>query len=274
MAKFFDYILQGSDATEENAIQAARGLDWQEVETVEADYPNLQYVGTLNGVGIYYNYGHDGYYFTDEDAEDDYEPEEKMQEPIQNIDVLGDLGSYGLNEEEYNLDAILKQLERAGNSPSSEEISNIKSAIERDNSKKNSLKKESKVVKITMEHLQSIIKEGVARLHKQTLIENRIKNINEELKVISEGFDKRGAVYSVEFREDNIPEGFPKVVITRMHESDRKRLWDLDSGVKIRGFGDMSSEEISKQFGVEGPEVDSQEIIDAMGGNTASIWKR
>jgi len=98
MAKFFDYILQGSDATEENAIQAARSLDWQEVETQEADYPNLQYVGTLNGVGIYYNYGHDGYYFTDEDAEDDYEPEEITQEPFQQVDGLGDLGTFGLNE--------------------------------------------------------------------------------------------------------------------------------------------------------------------------------
>lgn len=186
MIRFFDYILQGSEATEENAVQAARSMDWQDMETEEGDYPNLQYVGTVNGVSIYYNYGSDDYYFADENAEDDYEPEEKLQDPIQHIDALGSLGSYSLNEDEYNLEAILKQLERVGNIPSSEEISNIKSAIERDNFKKNSLKKESKMVKITMEQLKSIIKEGVARLHRQKLIENRIGQINEELGRLSE----------------------------------------------------------------------------------------
>lgn len=65
-AVFFDYILQGADATEENAYDAARGLDWQEIETEEGNYPYLQYVDTVNGVGIHYNYGSDNYYFTDE----------------------------------------------------------------------------------------------------------------------------------------------------------------------------------------------------------------
>lgn len=65
-ALFFDYILQGEDATEENAYDTARGLDWQEIETEEGNYPNLQYVDTVNGVGIHYNYGSDNYYFTDE----------------------------------------------------------------------------------------------------------------------------------------------------------------------------------------------------------------
>lgn len=37
------------------------------------------------------------------------------------------------------------------------------------------------VVKVTKEQLQQIIKEGVEKLHKKTLIENRIKQINEEL---------------------------------------------------------------------------------------------
>ena len=67
---FFDYILQGSEATEENAMDVARGLDWQEIETKEANYPNLSYVDTVNGVGIYYNYGTDDYYFTDESLEE------------------------------------------------------------------------------------------------------------------------------------------------------------------------------------------------------------
>jgi hypothetical protein len=71
---FFDYILQGSEATEENAMDAARGLDWQEIETKEGNYPNLRYVDTVNGVGIYYNYGTDDYYFTDESINESVKP--------------------------------------------------------------------------------------------------------------------------------------------------------------------------------------------------------
>ncbi len=112
MAKFFDFILQGSEATEENAYSAARGLDWQEIEVTEANYPFLNYVDTVNGVGIWYNYGSDDYYFTDE-------PEDLMEN--------------------------------------------------------------KKVVKITKEQLQQIVREGVERLHRKSLIENRIKQINEEL---------------------------------------------------------------------------------------------
>ena len=64
--KFFDYILQGSDATEENALNAARSLNWPEIETSEENYPHLNYVDSANGVGVYYNMGSDDYYFTDE----------------------------------------------------------------------------------------------------------------------------------------------------------------------------------------------------------------
>jgi hypothetical protein len=71
---FFDYILQGSEATEENAMDAARGLNWQEIETKEANYPNLRYVDTVNGVGIHYNYGTDDYYFTDETINESTKP--------------------------------------------------------------------------------------------------------------------------------------------------------------------------------------------------------
>ena len=68
--KFYDHILQGSDATEENAYGHARGLDWMEIETSEESYPDLNYIDTVNGVGIYYNYGADSYYFTDETNEE------------------------------------------------------------------------------------------------------------------------------------------------------------------------------------------------------------
>lgn len=64
--KFYDFILQGSDATEENAIDTVKNLDWSEIETEEASYPNLIYVEQINRIGIWYNYGCDYYCFTDE----------------------------------------------------------------------------------------------------------------------------------------------------------------------------------------------------------------
>jgi len=42
---------------------------------------------------------------------------------------------------------------------------------------------------ITSTQLKSLIKEGVAKLHRQTLIENRIREISEELKGLSENSD-------------------------------------------------------------------------------------
>lgn len=205
MAKFFDFIIQGYEATEENAYSAARGLDWQEIEIHEANYPNLQYVGTLNGVGIWYNYGSDDYYFTDEDSEDDYEPEEKLQDPIQQIDALGDLGSFGLNEDVRNL--ISEALNEIGPEMEVEDETHpwkkkrvpdskfdMKSRVSKrdfkmfsyDSSNMMNVNESKKIVQITTSQFQQIIKEGVAKLHKQTLIENRIQKINEELGILNE----------------------------------------------------------------------------------------
>jgi len=48
-----------------------------------------------------------------------------------------------------------------------------------------SLHENNKTVKVTVDELQKIIKEGVAKLHKQSLIENRIEQINNELNNLS-----------------------------------------------------------------------------------------
>jgi hypothetical protein len=64
-----------------------------------------------------------------------------------------------------------------------------------------------KTIQITTNQLQKLIKEGVARLHKQALIENRINQINEELRIISEiGFDQDGNPmgFSSDYDEDSI----------------------------------------------------------------------
>ena len=72
-SKYFDYILQGHEATEENAIQAAQGLDWQAIETYEEHFDNLKYIDSVNGVGIYYHVPVDSYYFTDESMDESFD---------------------------------------------------------------------------------------------------------------------------------------------------------------------------------------------------------
>ena len=65
-ANFFSHILQGHEATEENAREHANGYDFtQDEEPKEESYPFLNYIDTVNGVEIYYNYGADSYYFAE-----------------------------------------------------------------------------------------------------------------------------------------------------------------------------------------------------------------
>ena len=66
--EYFNHVLQGEDATEQNAIEHAQGLDWQGIETTEQ--PRLvftSYVDTVNGIEIWYCYGTDSYLFTPEE---------------------------------------------------------------------------------------------------------------------------------------------------------------------------------------------------------------
>lgn len=62
---FFNHILQGHEATERNAIETAQGLDFSSIETNEESYPFLNYIDTVNGIEIYYNYGCDSYCFAE-----------------------------------------------------------------------------------------------------------------------------------------------------------------------------------------------------------------
>ena len=65
--KIYNHILQGHEATLENAQDHARGVDWMEVETHEQEskYLHSNYVDTINGIDIYYDYGADYYYFVE-----------------------------------------------------------------------------------------------------------------------------------------------------------------------------------------------------------------
>lgn len=61
----FDHIVQGSDATEENAIATAQGFDFSEIDTAENPAPsrNYNYIDTINGIEIYYDFCGDYYFF-------------------------------------------------------------------------------------------------------------------------------------------------------------------------------------------------------------------
>ncbi|MEK6828593.1 MAG: hypothetical protein AABY15_00565 [Nanoarchaeota archaeon] len=58
-----------------------------------------------------------------------------------------------------------------------------------------------KTVQITKEQLQSIIKEGVERLHRKSLVENRIRQINEELSGMKTNFIFENEVATSEVME-------------------------------------------------------------------------
>ena len=65
MPYIFDEILDNT--TEEHALDYARIMVWGEVEGRHTDWPwYRQHVDTVDGVGVYYDYGADYYFFTDE----------------------------------------------------------------------------------------------------------------------------------------------------------------------------------------------------------------
>ena len=63
----FDAILEGWQVdNDEVAIDYANGADWCNYEISEQDIKYKRYIDTVNGVGVWYDYGADYYFFTDE----------------------------------------------------------------------------------------------------------------------------------------------------------------------------------------------------------------
>ena len=66
----FDFILQGHEATERNARDCINGLDWSEIPTREAQRPtHSRYIDSAQGIGIYYDYAADYFFFADEEPD-------------------------------------------------------------------------------------------------------------------------------------------------------------------------------------------------------------
>jgi len=63
----YDVILDGSaDYIHEDAVEYARGMVWDECATIEQDIKYKDHIATVNGIGVYYAFGADYYFFTDE----------------------------------------------------------------------------------------------------------------------------------------------------------------------------------------------------------------
>jgi hypothetical protein len=65
--KVYSTILQGSEATKENAINWATGFDFSEDDTTEYNRSLLHhnYINTVNGIEIYYDFAADYYFFAE-----------------------------------------------------------------------------------------------------------------------------------------------------------------------------------------------------------------
>ena len=60
----YDAILENS--TEKEALEYARGIDWSAECSSEQYIKYHNHIGTFGGIGVYYDFGADYYFFTDE----------------------------------------------------------------------------------------------------------------------------------------------------------------------------------------------------------------
>jgi len=66
--KVFETIYESwNDCSEQSLIDRCNGLDWSEIPVTEQEpLKHSRYVLSSNGIGVYYCYGADHYWFTDE----------------------------------------------------------------------------------------------------------------------------------------------------------------------------------------------------------------
>ena len=58
----YDAIYTGEEA---EALDYARGMVWSEVEAAEGEVKYAEFVDTVDGIDVYYDYGADYYFFSD-----------------------------------------------------------------------------------------------------------------------------------------------------------------------------------------------------------------
>lgn len=67
----YDVILNGHES-EQDALDYAAGMVWCECETRQQSIAYGRYVGEVDGVEIYYDYGADYYFFCPSDTEEGF----------------------------------------------------------------------------------------------------------------------------------------------------------------------------------------------------------
>ena len=61
----FDVILEQAES-DEDAIDYARGMVWSECEVTQQTIGYARHIDDVDGIGVYYDYAADYYFFTDE----------------------------------------------------------------------------------------------------------------------------------------------------------------------------------------------------------------
>lgn len=69
--KVYDVLLEGNEYDHQQALDWARGFVFMECETSEQEIAHATGVGIVGGIGVYYCFGADHYFFTDETGSDD-----------------------------------------------------------------------------------------------------------------------------------------------------------------------------------------------------------
>jgi hypothetical protein len=59
----YDAILERSSP--EEAVDYARGMVWSEVEAAEGEVKYAEFIDTVDGIDVYYDYGADYFFFAD-----------------------------------------------------------------------------------------------------------------------------------------------------------------------------------------------------------------
>lgn len=125
-----------------------------------------------------------------------------------------------------------------------------------------------KTIQITTGQLQKIIKEGVARLHKQNLIENRINQINEELAEM--GFGKQDSESTVVITIQ-VNGGWQETITIQPEDEDYYEVYhQFDNGKETRvngGFHNMEDavDWVKNEYL---PNYNAHEIIDIEGSES------
>lgn len=135
-----------------------------------------------------------------------------------------------------------------------------------------------KTIKITKSQLQQIIKEGISKLHKQTLIENRIQQINEEISDISNSSKPYKSTTNNELAQYimNLSNSLNANHSNEERQTIEQELEAVKGELSYRNSAPENIEDYTQQPGYiseENSEVASTSMLDMLNGYLeAALW--